>query len=424
MGVSTSNATIHPIGRTQVSSQQATNNLYSETDFILHEVHMKKDLSIETLAIHAGITPDPSTGAVMTPIYQTSTYQQEQVGIHKGYEYSRTHNPTRHALELNLAALEGGERALAFASGMAATDAVLRLLKPGEHVLAGNDLYGGTYRIFQQVYDQYGLDITYAEPSDPEAFLEHRRPETRLVWLETPTNPLLNICDIAAISAGSIDHQPAPWVCVDNTFATPYLQQPLSLGADLVVHSTTKYLGGHSDVIGGAVVTTDVELAERLAFLQNAVGAVPGPMDCFLVLRGIKTLHVRMDRHAANALEIVKFLVEHKMAERVYYPTLDSHPQADLAQRQMRNGGGMISFTVSGGVAQAHKIVEATQLFTLAESLGGVESLIEIPAAMTHASTSDSQMAVDPALIRLSVGLEAVSDLIADLEQAFDRSLD
>jgi cystathionine beta-lyase/cystathionine gamma-synthase len=305
---------------------------------------------------------------------------------------------------------------------MAASDAVLRLLQPGDHVLAGNDLYGGTYRLFHEVYTQYGLDFTFAQTSDPDAFLDHLRPETRLIWLETPTNPLLNLCDIAAISARSRDREQAPWVCVDNTFATPYLQRPLSLGAELVVHSTTKYLGGHSDVIGGAVVTTNSDIAERLAFLQNAAGAVPGPMDCFLVLRGIKTLHVRMDRHAANAVQISRFLIEHEMVNRVYYPSLESHPQAELARRQMRNGGGMVSFSVSGGEDQAHKIVEATELFTLAESLGGVESLIEIPAAMTHTSSSDSQMAVDPALIRLSVGLEDASDLIADLKQALDRS--
>ena len=383
---------------------------------------MKRAPGFETLAIHAGQPPDPQTGAVMTPIFQTSTYRQEGVGKHRGYEYSRTGNPTRAALEACLASLEAGARGLAFASGMAATDAVLHLLAPGDHVLTGDDLYGGTYRIFERVYAQFGLHFTYAPAADPEAFLRHLTPKTRLIWLETPTNPLLGLCDIAAIARMVKATAPTALICVDNTFATPYLQQPIPLGADLALHSTTKYLGGHSDVVGGAIVASDHGLAERLAFLQNAIGAVPGPMDCFLVLRGVKTLPVRMERHAANALEVARWLEARPEVHRVFYPGLSSHPQHELARRQMRNGGGMVSFTMRSGPEAARKMAEAVELFTLAESLGGVESLIEVPAAMTHASTSDSPLAVDPSLIRLSVGLETVSDLISDLEQAFDRA--
>lgn len=378
----------------------------------------EKGLQFETLAIHAGQPPDPTTGAVMVPIYQASTYRQEQVGRTLGYEYSRTGNPTRNALEECIAALEGGTKGLAFASGMAAIDAVLRLLEPGDHVLAGDDLYGGTYRLFEQVFAKYGLTFSYAPTTEPESFLRSLRPETRLIWLETPTNPLMNICDLAFICKGAQEHTSRPWVCVDNTFATPYLQQPIKLGADFVVHSTTKYLGGHSDVIGGAVVTSGQALGERLAFLQNAVGAVPGPMDCFLVLRGVKTLAVRMDRHAENAHGIAEFLQDHPGVQRVYYPGLPSHPQHSLVSRQMKNGGGMLSFVLKGDVQRAKLVVEGTRLFTLAESLGGVESLIEIPSMMTHASTADSPLAVPPTLIRLSVGLEAASDLIQDLSQA------
>ena len=383
---------------------------------------MKRAPGFETLAIHAGQPPDPQTGAVMTPIFQTSTYRQEGVGKHRGYEYSRTGNPTRAALEGCLASLEAGARGLAFASGMAATDAVLHLLAPGDHVLAGDDLYGGTYRIFERVYAQFGLHFTYAPAADPEAFLRHLTPKTRLIWLETPTNPLLGLCDIAAIARMVKATAPTALICVDNTFATPYLQQPIPLGADLALHSTTKYLGGHSDVVGGAIAASDHGLAERLAFFQNAIGAVPGPMDCFLVLRGVKTLPVRMERHAANALEVSRWLEARPEVHRVFYPGLSSHPQHELARRQMRNGGGMVSFTMRSGPEAARKMAEAVELFTLAESLGGVESLIEVPAAMTHASTSDSPLAVDPSLIRLSVGLETVSDLISDLEQAFDRA--
>lgn len=380
----------------------------------------------ETLAIHAGQHPDPASGAVMTPIYQTSTYVQDAVGQHRGYEYSRTGNPTRTALESCLAALEGSEHGLAFASGMAATDMVLRLLQPGDHVLAGNDVYGGTYRLFENQFKRYGLTFTYIDTSDIAQVEANLRADTRLIWLETPTNPLLNVTDMSAVAQLLHHHRKQlsksaddfPYLAVDNTFATPYLQRPLEFGADIVVHSTTKYLGGHSDVVGGAIVTRHAHLHERLAFLQNAVGAVPGPMDCFLVLRGIKTLPVRMDRHSENAAALAQFLAHHPKVEQVYYPFLPSHPQVEIAQRQMRSGGGMLAFIVKDGAGAARKVVESTQVFALAESLGGVESLIEVPAAMTHASTAGSPLQVDPALIRLSVGLEHIDDLRQDLEIA------
>jgi cystathionine beta-lyase/cystathionine gamma-synthase len=379
---------------------------------------MHKSQRFETLVIHAGQEPEPSTGAVMTPIYQTSTYKQSSIGEHKGFEYSRTGNPTRSALEQALAHLEQGHSALAFASGMAACDAVLRLLKPGDHILAITDLYGGTFRLFEQVYRPYGLEFDYADAQDVEQLLSKIRANTRMIWLETPTNPMLRIVDLETIGMQTSRMHPKPWIVVDNTLATPYLQQPLVLGADIVVHSTTKYLGGHSDVIGGAVILKDGKAAERLAFLQNAVGAVPGPLDCFLVLRGIKTLPVRMDRHALNAVKIAEFLEAHPAVGCVNYPFSPNHPQNKLARTQMRNGGGMISFTAKEGAAAARRIVESTRIFTLAESLGGVESLIEVPASMTHLSTQGSDMEIDPALIRLSVGLEAFEDLIADLEVA------
>jgi cystathionine beta-lyase/cystathionine gamma-synthase len=358
----------------------------------------------------------------MTPIYQTSTYAQEAVGKHHGYEYSRTGNPTRTALEACLAALEGAGHGLAFASGMAATDAVLRLLAPGDHVVAANDVYGGTYRLFERVLRPYGLDFTYVDPANLGQIEAALQPRTRLVWLETPTNPLLHISDIAAVAGLLRSRAPRPWLAVDNTFATPYLQRPLELGADIVVHSTTKYLGGHSDVVGGAVVTPHADLHARLAFLQNAVGAVPGPMDCFLVLRGLKTLPVRMDRHSANAAAITDYLTIHPLVARVIYPFHASHPQQALARRQMRQGGGMISVVLKGGEPAARRLAEGTRLFALAESLGGVESLIELPAAMTHASTADSPLAVEAGLVRLSVGLEHPDDLIEDLEQALQRA--
>jgi cystathionine beta-lyase/cystathionine gamma-synthase len=384
----------------------------------------------ETLAIHAGQPPDPTTGAVMTPIYQTSTYVQQAVGQHHGYEYSRTANPTRTALESCVAALEGAQYALAFASGMAATDMILRLLSPGDHILAGNDVYGGTFRLFESEFKRYGLDFTYVDTTDLSQVRAGLRPETRLVWLESPTNPLLNVTDIQAVAVILKDHRTRdaksqgdyPYLAVDNTFATPYLQRPLELGADIVVHSTTKYLGGHSDVVGGVLATRHARVYERLAFLQNAVGAVPGPLDCFLVLRGIKTLPVRMDRHALNAVALADFLSDHPKVEQVFYPFLPSQPQVEIAQRQMLNGGGMVSFVVKGGGEAARRVVENTRVFALAESLGGVESLIEVPAAMTHASTAGSQLEVNSALIRLSVGLEHVDDLLEDLEAALQET--
>ncbi|WKZ55990.1 MAG: cystathionine gamma-synthase [Anaerolineales bacterium] len=376
-------------------------------------------MKFETLAIHAGQEPDPNNGAVMTPVYFTSTYKQDGVGRpRQGYEYSRTMNPTRKALQDCLAALEGGNFGLAFASGLAATDTVLRLLDSGAHVLAGNDVYGGTFRLFDKVLRRFSLDFTFADTTDPESVADALTPSTRLVWLETPTNPLMRVTDIRAVAEIVHSHPNRPLLAVDNTFATPYLQRPLELGADIVVHSMTKYLSGHSDVVGGAIVVKDKELAERLYFLQNAVGAILGPMDSFLVLRGIKTLPLRMERHAENASAIVDFLAAHPKVEKVYYPYHESHPQNQLARRQMKNGGGMISFLVKGGHEAAVRLVESTELFALAESLGGVESLIEVPAAMTHLSVAGSQLDVDPSLVRLSVGIENVEDLLADLRQA------
>ncbi len=372
----------------------------------------------ETLVIHAGQRPDPTTGAIMTPIYQTSTYVQPAVGQHKGYEYSRTGNPTRKALEDCLAALEGCEFGLAFGSGMAATDTVLRLLQSGDHVVSGNDVYGGTFRLFDKEFRKYGIEFDYVDTTDVRQVEAAIRPQTRLVWLETPTNPLLNVSDIRAIAEVVAARPNRPWLAVDNTFATPYLQQPLALGADLVVHSTTKYLGGHSDAVGGAILTNNEELHARLAFKQNAIGAVPGPMDSFLVLRGVKTLPLRMDRHAENALAVANYLSDNLKVERVIYPFHESHPHYATARRQMRNGGGMVSFTLKGGAAAALKVAERTEVFSLAESLGGVESLIEVPAGMTHMSTADSPLAVDAGLVRLSVGVEHIDDLLADLEQA------
>jgi cystathionine beta-lyase/cystathionine gamma-synthase len=378
-------------------------------------------MNFETLAVHAGQDPDPQTGAVMTPIYQTSTYAQEGVGRpRQGYEYSRTRNPTRLALEKALAALEGAPYALAFASGMAAIDTVLRLLQSGDHVIAGNDVYGGTFRLFEKVLRHFGLDFTFVDTTDLEQIAEALTSRTRLIWLETPSNPLLRVSDIRAI-ADFLHAQPQrPLLAVDNTFATPYLQRPLELGADLVIHSTTKYLGGHSDVIGGAVVVKEEALYQRLAFLQNAIGAVPGPMDCFLVLRGIKTLALRMDRHAENASRLASYLAEHPRVERVFYPFHPSHPQFAIARRQMRNGGGMLSFLVKGGREAAIRLAEHTRLFILAESLGGVESLIEVPAAMTHLSTQGTTLEVPPNLVRLSVGIEHFDDLLQDIQQALE----
>jgi len=380
-------------------------------------------MRFETLAIHAGQEPDPSNGAVMTPIYQTSTYAQDGIGRpRQGYEYSRTQNPTRKALQDCLSELEAGTWSLCFASGMAATDAVLRLLASGDHVVAGNDVYGGTFRLFDKVLRRFGLDFTFADTADPENLAEALSSRTRIVWLETPTNPLLGITDIRAAAAIVRTHPNRPLLVVDNTFATPYLQRPLELGADLVVHSMTKYLGGHSDVVGGAIVGRDAALEERLAFLQNSIGAVPGPMDCFLVLRGLKTLPIRMDRHAQNAARIAEFLAGRGEIRRMIYPFDDGHPQHHLARRQMKNGGGMISFILQGGREAAIRVAEATRIFTLAESLGGVESLIEVPAAMTHLSTTGSPPEVDPGLVRLSVRLASVEDLIEDLERALAKA--
>lgn len=378
-------------------------------------------MKFETECVHAGQSPDPTTGAVMTPIYQTATYQQDGLGKPRGYEYSRTGNPTRAALEACLASLEAGEFGLAFASGLAATDTVLRLLQPGDHVLAGNDVYGGTYRLFEQVLRPYGLEFTFVDTTDLAQVGAGLQSNTRLVWLETPTNPLLRVSDISAVSRLVKNTSSTPLVVVDNTFATPFLQRPLELGADLVVHSTTKYLGGHSDVIGGAIVGRDPALRERLAFLQNAVGAIPGPMDCFLILRGIKTLPIRVTRHSENAAALAEVLAAHPAVEQVIYPFHDSHPQAALARRQMAMGGGMISFTLKGGAEAARRVAESTRIFALAESLGGVESLIEVPAVMTHASTASSTLAIDPGLVRLSVGIEHIADLKADLGQALNQ---
>jgi cystathionine beta-lyase/cystathionine gamma-synthase len=373
-------------------------------------------LHIETLAIHAGQTPDPATGAVMTPIYQTSTFVQNGVGEHKGYEYARTGNPTRAALEACLAALEGAQHGLCFASGMAAIDTLLRLVKPGEHVLGSNDVYGGTYRLFTRVLREYGLHFDFVEMSELDGIRAAIKSNTRLIWVETPTNPLLKIADLAALA--DIARSAGAQLAVDNTFASPYLQQPIALGADFVIHSTTKYIGGHSDVVGGAIVTNDTAAYERLKFLQNAIGAVPGPLDCFLTLRGLKTLPLRMERHSANAQRIAELLADHPAVKQVFYPGLSDHPQHHIARKQMRHYGGMISFLPTGDATAAKRIVERTQIFALAESLGGVESLIELPAPMTHASVAGSSLQVDPALIRLSVGLEHVDDLIADLQQA------
>jgi cystathionine beta-lyase/cystathionine gamma-synthase len=379
---------------------------------------MENPPRFETLAIHAGQPPDPATGAVMTPIYQTSTYVQRGVGEHQGYDYARTGNPTRTALEACLAALEGARYGLAFASGMAAIDTLLKLLNPGDHVLASNDVYGGTFRLFDKQYKKYGIEFSYVELADLPAVRAGLKANTRFVWIESPTNPRLIVADIRAIAGIAHTHNPALRVIVDNTFATPYLQQPLALGADVVAHSTTKYLGGHSDVVGGAVLTNDAAVHEPLQFLQNAAGAIPGPMDCFLVLRGLKTLPVRMDRHGENALAVAQFLADHPKVADVIYPGLDSHPQHAVAKKQMRNAGGMISFFINGGEQATRELAARTRLFALAESLGGVESLIEIPAAMTHGSTQGSPLEVGPGLIRLSVGLENKDDLIDDLRRA------
>jgi cystathionine gamma-lyase len=377
-------------------------------------------MKFATKLIHAGVEPDPSTGAVMTPIFQTSTYVQDGPGNHKGYEYARTQNPTRTQLQNNLAALENGRHAFCFASGMAAIDTVIKTLSPGDEVISVNDLYGGTYRLFVRVYAKYGIRFRFVDMYRAENLEQHLTPQTKLVWIETPTNPMLNIVDIAAVSA--IAHRHGAKVCVDNTFASPYLQTPLDLGADIVVHSATKYLGGHSDVVHGCVIVNDEHLAADLKFLQNAAGAVPGPQDCFLILRGIKTLHLRVQRSCDNARVLAEWLRTHPAVDRVYYPGFADHPGHATAQRQMRDFGGMVSFTLRNDTLEAAAaVLRKTELFYCAESLGGVESLIGHPASMTHASIPAEErlkIGLTDSLIRLSVGVEDVDDLREDLARA------
>ncbi len=380
-------------------------------------------MKFATKAVHAGTEPDPATGAIMTPIYQTSTYVQHGPGGHKGFEYSRTHNPTRTALQNALAELENGSHGLCFASGMAAIDAVVKLLKPGDEVVSTNDLYGGSFRLFTKIFQDFGVRFHFVDMRDPAHVQAAVNGRTRLVWVETPTNPLLRIVDIAAIAA--IGHKAGALVAVDNTFASPYLQTPLDLGADIVMHSVTKYLGGHSDVVMGALVVKDPELAERLAFIQNSCGAVPGPMDSFLVLRGLKTLHLRMERHCANGRAVAEWLRSHPRVAEVHWPGFPEHPGHAVARRQMRDFGGMVSFTLQGDrMEDALHVLGNTTLFALAESLGGVESLMGHPASMTHASIPVEERRRNgwsDTLIRLSVGLEDAGDLLADLEQAMGR---
>lgn len=374
-----------------------------------------------TKAIHAGVHPDPTTGAVMTPIYQTSTYAQESPGVHKGYEYARTQNPTRSVLEENLAALENGRFGIAFSSGLAAMDAVLKLLQPGDEIIATNDLYGGSYRLMTKIYEKYGIQTHFVAMGDPEQVREKINPRTKLFWIETPTNPMLQVIDLTTIIGIAQENQ--IMTCVDNTFASPYLQNPLDFGASIVLHSATKYLGGHSDLVLGALVVNDEKLAEQLHFIQNAAGAVPGPMDCFLCLRGIKTLHIRVERACKNAKKIARFLQQHPKVKNVYYPGFKDHPGHAIAKQQMRHYGAMVSFDLlEDSFEHAKKVLSATHLFTLAESLGGVESLIGHPATMTHASIPKAdrlKVGLTDSLIRLSVGIEDVDDLINDLDQAF-----
>lgn len=379
-------------------------------------------MKFETLAIHAGQEPDPLTGSVVVPIHQTSTYAQDGVGgLRSGYEYSRTGNPTRTALETCLAALDGGARGLAFASGMAAEDTLVRTMcRPGDHVIIPGDAYGGTYRLFSAVLSHWGIEHTAVHLSDLAAVRAAVQPNTRLIWCETPTNPLLSIADISALA--EIAHSAGARLVVDNTFASPYLQQPLALGADVTVYSTTKYLGGHSDVVGGAVVVADAGLGDELAYAQNAIGAIPGAFDSWLVLRGIKTLGVRMDRHSQNAALVAEWLSRHSAVKSVLFPGLPDHPGHELAARQMRGFGGMVSFLVSGGEVAALDLCSRTRVFVLAESLGGVESLIEHPGRMTHASAANSPLEVSASLVRLSVGIENIDDLIADLDQAMSAA--
>ena len=373
-----------------------------------------------TKFIHAGMEPDPSTGAIMTPIYQTSTYVQAAPGQHKGYEYARSQNPTRKALEEALAVIENGKYGLAFSSGVAATDAVIKLLAPGDEVIAANDMYGGTYRLFSKIFEKFGIKFHYVDMQNADNLRSYINANTKLIWTETPTNPLMNIFDIAAIAQISKQHNIL--LCVDNTFASPYLQNPLDLGADIVMHSSTKYLGGHSDVIQGALIMNDADLREQLYFIQKSCGAVPGPMDCFLVLRGIKTLHVRMQRHCENGRAIAQFLRSHPAVEKVWWCGFEDHPNFSIAQKQMRDFGGMMSFGLKNdSIENARRVLSSTTLFSLAESLGGVESLINHPASMTHASIPREERiknGLTDSLIRLSVGIEDAEDLIEDLNKA------
>lgn len=379
-----------------------------------------KNYKFGTKAIHAGVEPDPATGAIMTPIYQTSTYVQEKVGVHKGYEYSRTLNPTRHALEKAVAELENAKFGACFGSGLAATDAVIKMLNPGDEVIATDDLYGGSYRIFRTIFEKYGIKFHFLNMNDLSAVEALINENTKMIWIETPTNPLLNIVDIEEIS--KIAKKTNITVVVDNTFGTPYLQSPLDLGADIVVHSATKYLGGHSDVVMGAVATNNEEMANEIYRIQNSSGAVTGPMDSFLVLRGLKTLHLRVQRHCENGEKIAHFLKNHPKIEKVYWPGFEDHPNHDIAKKQMRGFGGMVSFSMKGDdVAEANRVMEKLEIFTLAESLGGVESLVSHPSTMTHAAIPVEERhkaGIVDSLIRLSVGVEDVNDLIADLEQA------
>ena len=370
----------------------------------------------ETRAVHVGQEPDETTGAITVPIHLATTYVQAAPGQHRGYEYSRTSNPTRAALERSVAGLEGARHGFAFASGMAAEDALVGLLRPGDHVVLGLDAYGGTFRLIARIYGEWGIEWSAVDLTDPAALAGALRPETRQVWVETPTNPMLAVVDIAAVAETA--HAAGAVVIVDNTFATPYLQNPLGLGADVAVHSSTKYLGGHSDVVGGFIAVNDDELAEQLAFVQNAAGAVPSPFDCYLLLRGIKTLGVRMDRHCDNARAVAEHLEAHPAVARVLYPGLPDHPGREIAARQMSDFGGMVSCILGGGEAAAVAAVSSTRVFQLAESLGAVESLIEQPSTMTHLSVADSPLAVDPGLVRLSVGIETIKDLLTDLDQA------
>lgn len=377
-------------------------------------------MKLGTKLIHAGVAPDPSTGAIMTPIFQTSTYVQSAPGVHKGYEYARTQNPTRDALQNALAAIENGTHGISFGSGLAATDAVMKLLNPGDEVIATNDLYGGTYRIFTKVFERYGIRFNFIDMSDARNIEAHITPKTKMIWLETPTNPLLRIIDIAACA--QIARKSELMLCVDNTFASPYLQNPLDLGADMVLHSATKYLGGHSDVVHGAIIVKNETLAQQLYFIQNSCGAVPGPQDCFLVLRGIKTLHVRMQRHCENGAVVANFLRNHPKVDKVYWPGFTDHPNHEIAKQQMRGFGGMMSFTLKDdNIESANRILSNTHLFSLAESLGGVESLIGHPASMTHASIPREERVKNglvDSLIRLSVGIEDAGDLTEDLANA------